>query len=154
MKKSIAVIILLAALALLPQASAKDKDVWVSTMVRAYHTDRKQGYNENTLGLGWEVHASDKLRYALGGYNNSFNRASYYGSVAYMPLQFGHLRVGGMVGIITGYKTYNYGPGPMAAGVVSYEKNGKGWNLIVVPPVPSDPRPTWTFGLQLKMKVS
>lgn len=154
MKTLIAATILLATL-VLPRPVLAANDVWVSMMVRAYHSNREADFNENTLGVGVEWHPTDvgDVRWVAGAYHNSNRRASIYAGGVYMPLRFGNLRVGLMGGTISGYQKYDYRFGPMAAGVVSYETKRTGINLVIVPPIPGDKTPTWTYGLQLKMKV-
>lgn len=150
MKKMIAAI--LTALACTTPAVASDA-VWTSMMVRAYHTDRTKGYNENTLGVGVEYRRDDSdIRLVGGMYNNSFNRLSTYAGVSWLPVEVGPVKMGVMGGLISGYQRYDYNFGPMAAGILSIEKNRYGANLMVVPPVPGDGAPTWTFGLQLKYR--
>jgi hypothetical protein len=157
MKKLIAATLVAVALGLLPAtAKADQSDVWGSVMVRAYHSDRNAGYNENTLGIGIEYQPTDTpLRMVAGTYNNSFRRQSVYAGVTWLPVKLGPVNFGLMGGTISGYERYDYGFGPMAAGLVVLEGKKYGANLMVVPPVPSAVAgaPTWTFGLQLKYKI-
>lgn len=153
MKKLVAAI--LAAVVCTTPAVASD-ETWGAVMVRAYHTDRTSGYNENTLGLGFEYRKADSdFRLVAGAYNNSYNHASAYGGVTWLPFELGPIKIGAMAGLISGYPRYNYNLGPVAAGILSYEKSGYGFNIMAVPPVPggnvAGPS-TWTFALQLKMR--
>jgi hypothetical protein len=152
-KKMIAAI--LAAMVCTTTAVAAD-ETWGAVMVRAYHSDRTSGYNENTLGLGIEhrKEGSD-FRLVAGAYNNSYNHASAYGGVTWLPVEYGPFKAGMMVGLISGYPRYSYNFGPIAAGILTVEKNGYGANIMVVPPVPggnvAGPS-TWTTAVQLKMR--
>jgi hypothetical protein len=137
-------------------AQADNTEVWGAAMVRAYHSDRTKGYNENTLGLGFELRPEDaNFRVVAGFYNNSYNRNSVYAGVTWLPIQVGDLKIGAMAGIISGYPRYDYHFGPVGAAVVAYESGRYGANVMIVPPVPDGVTAapgTWTFGFQLKRR--
>ena len=73
--------------------------------VASYHTDRGPQYNEDNLGLGLRIKASDrKIFLAAGEFRNSLRKDSVYAGAGMGMLDTGLLTFRFMVGGITGYK--------------------------------------------------
>lgn len=151
---------LVAALSLFVATSASAGEFWGSVMFGSYHTDRQTNYNEVNPGVGveYKLDVVDNVRLLADRYKNSYSRASNFFGAAWTPLNMGDVHVGIAAGTVSGYKLYDYGYGPVAAGYVTWEgsKYGEhryGVNLLILPPtnVKGDP-PTWVFALQAKMK--
>jgi hypothetical protein len=77
---------------------------------------------------------------------------SAYALYQYTPLSLGRfVRVGGMLGLVTGYPGYNDGNAAPAGGfVLKAEGRRLGANLVLLPRIP-DSTP-WTLGLQVKVR--
>jgi|SRR5581483_1438898 len=99
---------------------------WLVGSGLAKHLDGGEHCNSVTEGLGLE-HGD----YAVGFYRNSNCRWSTYAARAWMPIRAGAVRAGLLGGVVTGYQTPVM---PAAAGVVSFEGERYGANLILVPP--------------------
>lgn len=109
-------------------------------------------FNQANYGIGAELQWQPRHAVAVGYYRNSVNEDSYYALYHYTPLQLGrHVRVGGMVGAVTGYPGYNDGGIAPAAGVIGkVEWRRAGMNLIYLPRI-SGVTPH-TLGLQFKVR--
>ena len=167
MRRSIAAIAF-AALAGPPCAFAQDAtspfrappEWWVDVNVASHHFERADEYlgpgehfNQNNYGAGVEVQWQPRHAASAGYYRNSVDEDSWYALYHYTPLSLGeHVRVGGMVGLVSGYPGYNHGdPAPAAALVAKMEYRRVGLNLVYLPRVPgSTPN---TLGLQLKFRL-
>ncbi|MFC0676924.1 hypothetical protein ACFFGH_03530 [Lysobacter korlensis] len=133
---------------------------WLDVNLGSYHFGDESGFlppgerfNEFNPGIGVEVQWQPRHAVAAGYFRNSVDRNSLYALYQYTPLQFGrYVRVGGMVGAVTGYPGYNDGGIAPAGGlVVKIERGRIGANLIVLPEIP-DVTPT-TLGLQVKLRL-
>lgn len=100
---------------------ADQGDIWIDFNVASIHGDRdfnfkpceecdseRMDYNWYNPGLGFTYSAYDALDLSAGGYNNSFDKLSWY-SYAYtkLPIQLTHnwsFDVGPFVGVATGYE--------------------------------------------------
>jgi hypothetical protein len=87
-------------------------------------------------------------------YENSYKRTAVLAAATYTPIHVFGLKAGGVLGIVSGYPEYNYHFGPVATGVVKYEGEKYGVNLIVLPPSPlkNHPGSTWMYSAQFKIK--
>lgn len=110
-------------------------------------------FNEFNPGVGIEVQWQPRHGVAAGYFRNSVDRDSLYALYHYTPLAFGrHLRIGGMVGAVTGYPGYNDGGIAPAGGLIAkLERERIGVNLIVLPRI-RNVTPT-TLGLQFKLRI-
>lgn len=109
-------------------------------------------FNEFNPGAGVEVQWQPRHAVAVGYFLNSVDEDSLYALYHYTPLQLGRfVRVGGMVGVVTGYPGYNDGGIAPGAGLIAKVEGQRwGFNLIYLPEV-SDITPH-TLGLQLKLR--
>lgn len=114
---------------------------------------RDGGFNEFNPGIGLEGQWQPRHAVAAGYFRNSVDEDSLYALYQYTPLQLGrHVRIGGMVGAVTGYPGYNDGGIAPAAGLVAkIEGRRVGINLIFLPEI-GDAVPA-TLGLQAKWKL-
>lgn len=111
-----------------------------------------EDFNEFNPGLGIEVQWRPKHAVAAGYFRNSVDDDSLYALYQYTPLSLGRfVRVGGMLGLVTGYPGYNDGNAAPAGGfVLKAEGRRLGANLVLLPRIP-DSTP-WTLGLQVKVR--
>ncbi|MDQ3287906.1 MAG: hypothetical protein M3Q42_06520 [Pseudomonadota bacterium] len=109
-------------------------------------------FNEFNPGVGAEVQWQPRHAVAVGYFLNSVDEDSLYALYHYTPLQLGRfVRVGGMIGVVTGYPNYNDGGIAPGAGLIAKVEGQRwGFNLIYLPEV-SDVTPN-TLGLQLKRR--
>lgn len=133
---------------------------WVDVNVASHHFERAdeflgpgEHFNQNNYGAGVEVQWQPRHAVSVGYYRNSVYEDSGYALYHYTPVQLGrHVRLGAMVGLVSGYPGYNDGkPGPAAALVAKVEYRRVGMNLIYLPRVPGSTPDT--LGLQLKFRV-
>lgn len=124
----------------LARAFAED---WLVISGLAKHLDGREHCNSVTSGLGLEYDG-----YAAGFYRNSNCRWSAYAAKSWLPLRAGQVRIGGLVGAVTGYGATLL---PVAAFAASLEGEKYGLNLVLVPPTGSaSPGVAW---LQFKVKL-
>ena len=133
---------------------------WVDVNVASHHFEDADEYlgpgehfNQNNYGAGVELQWQPRHAVSAGYYRNSVYEDSWYALYHYTPLSLGeHVRLGGMVGLVSGYPGYNHGdPAPAGALVAKVEYRRVGVNLIYLPRVPgSTPN---TLGLQLKFRL-
>lgn len=109
-------------------------------------------FNEFNPGIGAELQWQPRHAVAVGYFLNSVDEDSLYALYHYTPLQLGRfIRVGGMIGVVTGYPNYNDGGIAPGAGLIAKVEGQRwGFNLIYLPEV-SDVTPN-TLGLQLKLR--
>lgn len=111
-----------------------------------------ESFNEFNPGIGVEVQWQPRHAVAAGYFLNSVDEDSLYALYHYTPLQLGRfVRVGGMLGVVTGYPGYNDGGiGPAGGLIAKIEGARVGANLIYLPKVSgSVPH---TLGLQFKLR--
>ena len=120
---------------LLACSLARAEGLWISATTRSYHADREAGFNERNWGIGAEYELAPEWRAIGGTYKNSVFRRSNYVGLHWTPLRFGNWRLGAIGGAVSGYPGYNYGWGPLAAPVLSWESGRFGANLIALPKI-------------------
>lgn len=134
---------------------------WVDVNVASYHFESADDYlgpgrqfNQNNYGAGVEVQWQPRHAVSAGYYRNSVDRDSGYALYHYTPFALGrHVRVGGMVGLVSGYPGYNHGdPAPAGALVAKIEYARAGLNLIYLPRLPGSTPDT--LGLQFKFRLA
>jgi hypothetical protein len=109
--------------------SAEGSD-WLQIPVASYHTHRN-GYNEQNLGLGYELTINEKWSVGAGFYRNSYRKDSMYAGATYYRWQIGQIRLGTSMGVVTGYG----GVLPMIAPTATWEGDRVGVTVMVTPPV-------------------
>lgn len=111
-----------------------------------------ESFNESNPGLGVEVQWKQRHGFAAGYFRNSVDEDSLYALYQYTPLELGRfVRVGGMLGLVSGYPGYNDGNAAPGGGFVLKAEGARfGANLVLLPRIP-DSTP-WTLGLQAKIR--
>ena len=111
-----------------------------------------ESFNEFNPGVGVEVQWQPMHAVSVGYFRNSVDEDSVYALYHFTPLALGdYVRVGGMVGVVSGYPGYHDGDAAPAGGLVAKIERGRwGANLILLPPL-EDVTPA-TLGLQLKYR--
>lgn len=114
--------------------------------------DPGESFNEFNPGIGVEVQWQPRHAVAVGYFLNSVDEDSLYALYHYTPLQLGrYVRVGGMLGVVTGYPGYNDGGlAPGGGFIAKVEGDRWGFNLIFLPEI-SEVTPN-TLGLQVKRR--
>lgn len=110
-------------------------------------------FNEFNPGIGAELQWQPRHALAGGYFRNSVDEDSLYALYHYTPLQLGRfVRVGGMLGVVTGYPGYNDGGLAPGGGLIAkIEGERVGINLIYLPEI-TDVTPN-TLGLQFKLRL-
>lgn len=125
---------------------------YLTATVTSYHFDRaaveKRNLSEFNPGIGFEREDS-KVRKMVGVYYNSHQRISAYGLLGYMPIVYGGWSAGMTCGLLTGYK---YTITPALGGLVTYQHNDVGINVMIAPPVPEF-NVIGFVGFQLRFKI-
>lgn len=144
MKKNILFFSLLALQAL----NAIAGDLWFDTSLTSYHINaHSEKFNTKNYGIGIEY-----KNLVIGEYWNSYNRTTDYAAYSYAPLAYGVIHAGVALGIMRGYPTLNNGGiAPMVAGIVKFEGEKYGANILVLPPAVKNG--VTAIGLQIKFKV-
>lgn len=111
-----------------------------------------ENFNEFNPGIGAELQWQPRHAVAVGYFRNSVDEDSLYALYHYTPLQLGRfVRVGGMLGVLTGYPGYNDGGIAPGGGLIAkIEGERVGLNLIYLPEI-TDVTPN-TLGLQFKFR--
>jgi len=139
--------------------SATPPQWWGVLSVASHHfADEKdflgpgESFNEFNPGIGAEVQWQPRHAVAVGYFRNSVNDNSLYALYHYTPLPLGRfVRVGGMLGVVTGYPGYNDGGIAPGGGLIAkIEGQRFGANLIYLPKL-RNVTPN-TLGLQLKYR--
>lgn len=134
-------------------AHASESSMYVTALVKAYHSDREMHYNEENPGIGFEYGTEDVR--AIGMFfKNSYDKPSTLIGAVYTPFDVSGVKFGALGGVVNHYPRNNGKFGPVAAGYVSKEFGNYGVNMIWAPPLHAfdTSRPTWMFALQLKYK--
>lgn len=155
--------VLLGTLLLAPALAAAQQhpapEWWGVANIGSHHFESADDYlgdgedfNEFNPGIGIEVQWRPRHAFAAGYYRNSVDDDSLYALYQYTPLSLGRfVRVGGMLGVVTGYPGYNDGGiAPGGGLVLKAEGQRVGANLVLLPRIP-DSTP-WVLGLQLKYR--
>ena len=141
------------------RAQAAPPQWWGNLNLASHHFSGEDGFlaqgdrfNEFNPGIGVEVQWQPRHAVAAGYFRNSVDENSLYALYHYTPLQLGrYVRVGAMLGVVTGYPGYNDGGLAPGGGVVAkIEGKRFGANLIYLPQI-SDVTPN-TLGLQVKLR--
>jgi hypothetical protein len=136
-----AVAVLLGAIVITGLCSAQD---WLVVNGLAKHLDGGIHCNSTTSGLGLEHDFTRSTKAIVGFYRNSNCRYSSYAGAGYLPLHVGTVSLGGVFGMVTGYRV---SPMPAAAFAASIEGKVLGFNLVLVPPVGDEsPGVLWLQG--------
>ena len=111
-----------------------------------------ESFNEFNPGIGVELQWQPRHAIAAGYFLNSVDEDSLYALYHYTPLQLGpFVRVGGMLGVVTGYPGYNDGGlAPGGGFIAKIEGQRFGANLIFLPKI-SGVTPN-TLRLQFKLR--
>lgn len=112
-----------------------------------------ESFNEFNPGIGAELQWQPRHAVAVGYFLNSVDEDSLYALYHYTPLQLGRfVRVGGMLGVVTGYPGYNDGGIAPGGGLIAkIEGQRFGINLIYLPEI-NNVTPN-TLGLQFKLRL-
>jgi hypothetical protein len=143
-----------------PAATAAEPPQWwgdLNVASKHFGNERKylsegESFNEFNPGVGIEVQWQPRHAVAVGYFRNSVDHDSLYALYQYTPLALGrYVRVGGMLGVVTGYPGYNDGGIAPGGGLIAkIEGDRVGANLIFLPQI-SGVTPS-TLGLQLKYR--
>ena len=127
-------------------------EVWLNPGFYSYHFELERNLNNNNLGFGAEYRYSTVSSLTVGRFHNSDRAISSYAAWYWQPLALGPVRLGGLLGVIDGYRRANSGGWfPTLLPVASYEYKNLGINLTVVPAIKNLVYGSIT--LQLKLKV-
>lgn len=121
---------LLAAMLLAAAGAACAQD-WIAVHGLAKHLDGRIHCNSTTSGLGFERGVTAAFRTIAGFYRNSNCRYSAYAGAAYLPIEVGPVRLGGLAGLVTGYRM---SPLPAAGFVAAFEWRRFGIDVVLIPP--------------------
>jgi hypothetical protein len=122
-------------LALVP-LKAWGQDTWLAISTVSKHFPSSDGYNERNWGVGLEYGVGEDTRLVTGVYRNSYFRDTAYVGAAYTPFGAGPVRLGAVVGVVTGYEDQmGSRVAPAVLPVVTFESGNVGFNLIVAPQI-------------------
>lgn len=118
-------------LAALACSEAKAEEPWAVASLGSHHFSDDH-FNQRNLGFGFEYPTSRRRLAAVGGaYDNSFERTSVYGGVAWTPLGVGGVAwLGFVAGAITGY---GHPVLPLILPTVQFEHRRVGLNVFYAP---------------------
>jgi hypothetical protein len=111
-----------------------------------------ESFREFNPGVGAELQWRPRHALAAGYFRNSVDEDSLYALYHYTPLQLGRfVRVGGMLGVVTGYPGYNDGGLAPAGGLIAKVEGDRiGINLVYLPEINN--AVPHTLGLQFKLR--
>jgi hypothetical protein len=124
---------LLAALLVIPSVKAEEGDVHIVLHGLSLHSQARENgrdWNQVNAGLALRYELDTSWSMQLGGYRNSMNRTSAYALADWTPLQVDQLQIGGLVGVMTGYKSDLR---PALGGVVRWQREHLSLALRLVP---------------------
>ena len=157
--RSLLVVLVLAAAYSPAHAQTPPPQWWGNLNIGSMHFEGErdflppgESFREFNPGIGVEVQWQPRHAVAAGYFLNSVDEDSLYALYHYTPLQLGRfVRVGAMLGAVTGYPGYNDGGiGPAAGLIAKVEGARVGANLIYLPEISgSVPH---TLGLQFKLR--
>ena len=126
-------LLLILAVGLVAKLYAQD---WVIGSGIPIHLDGEKHCNDRvTPGFGVEVHG-----YAIGVYDNSNCKTSFYAAKFWTPLKYGALKLGTLGGLATGYTAPVL---PVGGFVAAVEGAVYKLNIIFIPPVGSSGNVLW-----------
>ncbi|HXH01247.1 MAG TPA: hypothetical protein VNI56_03540 [Xanthomonadaceae bacterium] len=133
---------------------------WGNLNIGSYHFGNEdeeflgpgESFQQFNPGIGVEAQWQPRHAVAVGYFRNSVDENSLYALYHYTPLQLGrYVRVGGMIGAVTGYPGYNDGGiAPGGGFIAKIEGDRVGANLVFLPKI-SGVTPN-TLGLQVKIR--
>lgn len=113
---------------------------WLAMHGLAKHLDGQIHCNSTTSGLGLQHGISESWRAMAGFYRNSNCVYSAYAGGAYLPLALGPVHLGGLAGLVTGYKV---SPLPAAGLVAALEWRRFGVDVVFIPPYKDSGNVLW-----------
>lgn len=109
---------------------------WLVLSGFAMHLSKDSHCHDHwTKGVGIE-----KGDYAIGVYDNSNCRTSFYAARTWMPFKSGSVRAGLIGGAVSGY---TMPVSPVAGFAATYERKDWGVNLLYVPPLKDSGNVLW-----------
>lgn len=121
----VSALVLVAAVGVLARAKA---DTWLVLNGLAQHLDSGSYCNNHvTKGLGVE-----RDGWQVGFYDNSNCALSTYVAKSWLPVRIEPVRIGAILGAVSGYASY---PLPAVGLAAAYERDRWGANLIFIPPM-------------------
>jgi len=124
-------------------------DMWLVMSGASYHFQRDPKHNERNWGLGLEIKLDNDKSIVFGQYRNSIDNESHYGGITWLPYHMGPVSMGGMFGIIDGYRPLHGKPIPMIMPFATIEGKSLGLNIMAMPPIGDL---SAVIGAQLKYK--
>ncbi len=136
-------------------AAAQDSTApewWGVATLGSHHFGTNENFKEINPGIGLEWQWRPRHAIAVGYFRNSVDHDSFYALYQYTPLQLGRfVRVGGMLGAVTGYPGYNGGGiAPGGGFILKAQGERLGANLVFLPKI-TGVTPN-TLGLQVKYR--
>jgi len=110
-------------------------DMWLVVSGASYHLNQDVHHNQRNWGLGLEIKLDRDHSVVFGQYRNSIDNESHYGGMTWMPWHLGPVSMGGMFGIIDGYRPLHGKPIPMVMPFASIENKNVGINIMAMPPI-------------------
>jgi hypothetical protein len=127
-------------------------ELWLNAGFYSYHFERNKNLDDNGLGLGIEYRYSSVNSITAGRFHNSDRQISTYAAWLIQPYQWGHIRLGLLIGVINGYPKANNGDWfPLMLPVASFEYKHVGFNFTAVPTYQDVLH--GSLSLQLKFKI-
>lgn len=112
-------------------STAHADELWLTSGFLSKHD--KAGRNENNDGAGLELGLGEGWAVAAGQYRNSMNRDSRYAAAVWQPwAPVAHVRLGGVVGVVSGY---GQALTPLLLPALSVNTRYLGFNLLAIPSV-------------------
>lgn len=81
-------------------------------------------YNETNPGLGYEWQANERVNYSFGYFKNSYAKDSFFATTFYSPYSIGKVRIGLVLGAVTGYPENPVLPMILPTAMVEFEHFG------------------------------
>lgn len=117
----------------LPQAKPIS-EFWLDSGFLSHHFQSDKGLNNNNYGIGGEYRYSTNSALTAGQFYNSDRKTSHYAGWYWQPINYGSVRLGGVVGGFDGYPNMRNGGWFLAAiPMLSYEYQRVGMNIAFVP---------------------
>ena len=153
---------LLFTLLLLPVQNISAENVYLVLNGKSIHTQKKQGinFNEKNFGAGFQYEMDGISRHwkpfiNAGGFNDSFNKPSYYvgGGVfhRFKPLQNFNLDAGVTAFMMTREDVNDNNPYPAVLPMMSVGTNTAALNITYIPDIDGVSDELWFFQLKIKI---